>query len=216
MISEALTTFLEKQKAGSISHIKNPQAYIFSMVRNGAMDVLNRSKRQEYVGPWLPEPIFTETSQTENSVDCSFAVAVLLGKLSPQERAVFLMKECFGFDHREISAQFDLTEENCRKLLQRSRQKIGGEGNWKNPSNPMEKGQLLQAFLNAAQSGNLEALQSVLLEDIVIYSDGGGKVAAALKPVFGQSNAFKFIAGLLSKNNQDSEPQEFQPVFLKQ
>lgn len=214
VISEALTLYLEKQKAGSTRHIDNHEAYLFTMVRNGALDVLSRSKRQEYVGPWLPEPIFPESDKAGNTVDCSFAVAILLNKLSPQERAVFLMKECFGFDHREISAQFDLSEENCRKLLQRSRQKIGGEGHWKNQSNPLEKGQLLQAFLGAAQNGNLEQLQSLLREDITIYSDGGGKVVAALKPVAGQFNAFKFITGLLGKNSQESEPQQFHPVFI--
>lgn len=213
-VSEALTLYLEKEKAGRTGHIENSEAYIFTMVRNCALNVLKKNKREEYVGPWLPEPIFLDTDKSENSVDCGFAVALLLGKLSPQERAVFLMKECFGFDHREISAQFDLSEDNCRKLLQRSRQKIGGEGHWKNQSNPMEKGMLLQAFLGAAQSGNLEQLQSLLREDIVIYSDGGGKVTAALKPVSGHINAFKFITGLLNKNSKDSVPQEYQPVFL--
>jgi RNA polymerase sigma-70 factor (ECF subfamily) len=214
VVSEALTLYLEKQKAGSIDHIDNAEAYIFGMVRNTALNALKKSKRLEYPGPWLPEPIFLEAHKVENSVDCSFAMAILLGKLSPQERAVFLMKECFGFDHREIAQQFDLTEENCRKLLQRSRKKIGGEGNWKNQSDSVEKGQLLQSFLGAAQTGDLEQLQSLLRDDIVIYSDGGGKAKAALKPVVGQLHCFKFIVGLLGKNSQAEEPQEFHPVFL--
>lgn len=188
------------------SVIENPPAWLAKVVTNLALNRLTsaRAQREHYVGPWLPEPVLTddgtlgpmETAVQRESV--SFAVLVLLERLTPAERAVFVLREAFGYSHREIAEILDVTDANSRQLHRRARQHVG-ETAPRFEADRAQRESIVERFLAAATHGDLDGLESILTADAVSWADGGGQVAAARRPVVGRDRVARYVAGAMAK-----------------
>ena len=194
-------TYLRWQKT-SEDEVRSPKSYLSTVVTRLCIDQLRsaRSQRERYIGPWLPEPLIAEQGPgAEESAaladSLSLAFLVLLENLSPAERAVFLLREVFEYGYPEIAQAVDKNEANCRQTLHRARQKLT-----KRPrrfdATPDQIAALIERFQAAAVGGDMGKLLELLTEDVTVWSDGGGKVAAALNPVFGASNVARLFIGL--------------------
>ncbi|URD53855.1 RNA polymerase sigma factor SigJ [Chroococcidiopsis sp. CCNUC1] len=162
-----------------------------------------RVRREQYVGPWLPEPIATQQTNdpatyVELADSLSMAFLVVLERLSPLERAVFLLREVFDYDYDEIAQMVGKTPANCRQILRRSRQHIA-VSHPRFPVSHQQQEQITTKFLEASNEGNLSGLLALLAKDVTFWSDGGGKVAAALKPLQGAMKVARFLLAIRSK-----------------
>ena len=179
--------------------VRSPRAFAATIVTRLCLDRLKSSRtlREEYVGPWLPEPILTTeegpdvTMQRSESVTLAFLV--LLETLSPEERAVFILREVFDYNHDEIADALALTPANCRQLLHRAKGKIRNR-----PAAGATRAghQVLGRFADALKTGDARELTALLTEDVGFWSDGGGKVAAARRPLVGRAEVLNFLIGL--------------------
>jgi RNA polymerase sigma-70 factor (ECF subfamily) len=172
------------------------------MVTNLCLTALDsaRARREVYVGPWLPEPVLTDDDPAlgaERNEALSLAILTLLEKLTPAERAAFVLHEAFDYPFRQVAEVLEISEANARQLASRARAHLDRER--AAPVDPVEPQRLLEAFVDAAQRGDLEALEAVLAEDAVALSDGGGVVLAARKPVVGRARVAQFLLGILEK-----------------
>ncbi|RIV27154.1 RNA polymerase sigma factor SigJ [Fibrisoma montanum] len=182
--------------------VQHPQAYLAKMVINRSLNHLAAVKRQReaYRGTWLPEPVVNqEFRQIEARIDVSYGFMLLLEKLTPTERAVFLLKESFDVEYAELAGLLELTEANSRQLYHRAKEKLAGAKK-RFPLDPKQQQALQHAFLMASHTGDINPFVQLLKEDIVVYSDGGGKVTAALNPVMGISHVTAFLSGLARKS----------------
>jgi RNA polymerase sigma-70 factor, ECF subfamily len=184
--------------------IESPKAYLSAVTTRLSIDHLKsaRVRREQYVGEWLPEPLFTDTTQdaaahAETADSLSMAFLVLLESLSPVERAVFLLREVFDYGYDEIARIVDRTEDNCRQLYVRARRHID-DGRPRFDASEQHRDELVERFFAAAERGDLPALESMLAADVVAYGDGGGK-APSWKPVYGRGHVAKLIAGTLKQ-----------------
>jgi RNA polymerase sigma-70 factor (ECF subfamily) len=197
-------TYLRWQEAPE--DVRSPRAYLTTIVTRLAINHLRsaRVQRETYVGTWLPEPLMTEQvadplSSVELAESLSMAFLVLLERLTPVERAVFLLREVFDFEYSEIGQIVDKTETNCRQLFARARRQIGASRRRFNAA-PEQADRLVREFTTAAQAGNMDSLLAVLAKDITLWADGGGKVqGAALKPVRGATAVARFVVGVLQR-----------------
>ncbi len=158
-----------------------------------------RSRHETYIGPWLPEPIDTTADPTlgaERGEALELAVLILLEKLSPNERAAYVLREAFDYSYRDIGDILQLTETNARQLVTRARKHVDDER--RAQVNPSEHRRFLEAFLAAAQQGDFTTLKEIFVEDVVSITDGGGITGAARAPVLGRERVAKFIAGFAS------------------
>jgi RNA polymerase sigma-70 factor (ECF subfamily) len=158
-----------------------------------------RATREEYVGPWLPEPFVTDDRrEPERSLaqaeSVTLAFMVLLETLSPEERAVFLLREVFDYEYDEIAAMLETTSGNCRQLFHRAKGRIA-ERKPRFRATLDEKRPLVERFVRAFQAGSEEELTRVLAADVGFWSDGGGKVLAARRPVFGREQVANLLLG---------------------
>ena len=182
--------FIRWQRAPEVE-IRSPKAFLVTIVSRISVSHLQsaRAQRETYVGEWLPEPIVTgpgsdvaRLAQIDESV--SMAVLLLLERLTPIERAVFLLAEIFDYTHAEIGAMLDLTEPNCRQILRRARQHVRMERP-RFGASTRQHTDLLQRFHQAAGSGDIDGLLALLSSDVVMHTDGGGKASALPLPIFG-------------------------------
>ncbi len=183
------------------SVVREPAAFLATTATRIAMNHAQsaRARRETYVGPWLPEPIDTSADAllgAEKNEALGFAVLLLLEKLTPAERAAYVLREAFNYSYREIAEIIELTEENARQLVTRAKKHVT-DGRRAQVSISEQK-RLLGAFIAAAQKGDLAALEGLLASDVASYSDGGGRVRAAPIPVLGRARVSKFIAGFSS------------------
>jgi RNA polymerase sigma-70 factor (ECF subfamily) len=182
--------FLRWQRA-SESDIRSPRAFLVTVVSRLCINQLQsaRARREEYVGEWLPEPLVTDPGSDPSEVarvdeSVSMALLLLLERLSPAERAVFLLHEVFDLQHAEIAEALSVTEANSRQLLRRAQQHVQlARPRFRAPSG--EHLELLQSFTEAARRGDLDHLVSMLSSDVVMHTDGGGKASALLLPIYG-------------------------------
>ncbi|MFF4508573.1 RNA polymerase sigma-70 factor [Streptomyces sp. NPDC001401] len=182
--------------------IEYPAAWLAKVVTNLCLTRLTsaRARREHYVGTWLPEPVVTsdgtlgplESAEQRDAV--SMAMLVLLERLSPTERAVYVLREAFGYGHREIAAVLDLSEANCRQLYRRAVQRVGEDRSRFEPA-PERQEELVASFLMAARDGDLAGLEKLLTADVVWSSDGGGQVSAARRPVEGLDKVARLAVG---------------------
>lgn len=196
----------------SVEDAREPKPYLGRMTVNKSIDRLTELKKQRenYVGPWLPEPYITLEEDPDPPME--YGMLFLLEKLNPFERAVFILREAFGEEYKNIAGFTGLTTDNCRQLLHRAHEKISRSP--KSTVDPAAIRIMTEAFLNALHQGDRYALNQLLQSDIEFYSDGGGKRAAALKPLMGIKKVLKFLFGVLSlPENQDDEL-EYRPVFV--
>ena len=189
--------FLRWQRAPR-AEVRSPKAYLSAVVTRLCIDQLRtaRTRRKEYVGPWLPEPLPTEPDTSAIDESLSMAFLVLLESLNPTERAVFLLREVFDYDYEEISRLVGKSEANCRQIARRARDSVAARRP-RFESSPEQEERLLGSFLEASLDGDMESLVSVLSEDVTLWSDGGGKTRAALNPIHGADRVSRFLFGIL-------------------
>lgn len=183
------------------SVVVDPPAFLATATTRLAINVAQsaRSRRETYVGPWLPEPVDTSTDPhlgAERGEALEFAVLLLLEKLPPTERAAYVLREAFDYPYRQIAEVLQLEEANTRQLVSRARQHIT-EGR-RTPVSSGEQRRLLEAFIAAAQNGDLAALEGLFASDVTSYSDGGGLVRAARSPISGRARVAKVITAFAS------------------
>jgi RNA polymerase sigma-70 factor (ECF subfamily) len=197
-------TYLRYQASGS-QEILSLKAYLSTIVTRLALDYLKSARvaREQYIGSWLPEPILTSENsgfppaEIEQQEALSLAFLRLLEALSPPERAVFLLHEVFDYPFREIGTMLEKSPANCRQIFHRARQALQDKRARFAPE-PQRQRELLLSFLSASQAGDMAALTSLLAQDAVSWSDGGGKVQSNLKPVHGQQAVARFWCFWLS------------------
>jgi RNA polymerase sigma-70 factor (ECF subfamily) len=183
------------------SVVLDPPAFLATTATRLAINLAQsaRSRHETYIGPWLPEPVDTSTDPqlgAERGEALEFAVLLLLEKLSPTERAAYVLREAFDYPYRQIADILQLEEANTRQLVTRARQHIT-DGR-RAPVNSTEQRRLLETFIAAAQQGDLAALEGLFASDVVSYSDGGGVVRAARTPIAGRERVAKFITAFAS------------------
>jgi RNA polymerase sigma-70 factor, ECF subfamily len=167
-----------------------------------------RARREVYVGPWLPEPLITSgrTDLTQTFVlreSLSFAFLYMLERLSPLERAVFVLREVFDYDYAEIAQMVGKSPANCRQVFHRARQRLGEEES-RFAATPEQQERVTQQFLRASATGEVQQLVALLTEDVVSISDGGGKAAAALRPVLTPDRVARGFLGNAQKMSPDA------------
>ena len=194
-------TFLRWQEA-PIGEVRSPKSYLSTVVTRLCIDQLRsaRAQREQYIGPWLPEPLITEEMPSMDDKltmadSLSMAFLVLLETLTPTERAVFLLREVFDYEYAEVARIVDKSESNCRQMVRRARERISQQKPRFDVSRERLE-QLTERFLQAASDGDMQDLLSLLADDVILWSDGGGKVPAALRPVQGAMNVARLFVGL--------------------
>jgi RNA polymerase sigma-70 factor (TIGR02957 family) len=199
-----------KWSAADRSQVADPRAYLTRIVSNVALERLRsaRHQRETYVGPWLPEPILTGGDAAETVVgsdSVSMAMLVVLETLSPLERAVFVLREVFGFSHAEIAEATERSEAAVRQAAHRAREHVQA----RRPRFDADRRQqrvATERFFAAAAGGDINALMELLSPDVTLWTDGGGKVRQALRPVVGASPVARWFAGLGTATYQGIEP----------
>jgi len=196
IVQEAFLKYLQVDKTA----VKNEKSYLTRMVINLAINYKNKQKKQQiyYPGDWLPEPIETDNFESKivQKEILSYSLLVLLEKLDVKQRAVFMLKEAFNYNHQDIADLLEISPELSRQLLSRAKKLLSATV--KSPS-PIDDNSFLEKYIHAIQSGDAEMLEKLLKEDIIITSDGGGKVSAGRKPVFGLANALAMLRGIYRK-----------------
>ncbi|MDQ0794799.1 RNA polymerase sigma-70 factor [Streptomyces sp. B1I3] len=207
-----------KWSAADRSQVADPKAYLARIVSNLAMDRLRstRHKREVYVGPWLPEPVLTsaDTADTVMGAESvSMAMLVVLETLSPLERAVFVLKEVFDFSHAEIAEAVERSEASVRQAAHRARAHVRA----RRPRFPADRSQQRDAterFFAAATGGDMNALMELLSPDVTLWTDGGGKVRQALRPVVGASTVAAWFAAIGTVTYQGVEPADMKAELV--
>ena len=190
------------------SSIRSPLAFLSTMTARLAINVAtsSRARRETYIGPWLPEPVLTDADPqlgAENSEALETGILLLMERLTPTERAVYLLHEAFAYSFAEIAEIIETTEVNARQLARRARVHLAEHSERRVTAE--QKNRLLHSFLAAAQAGDLAGLQRLLADDIVVYSDGGGVVSAARRPIEGRDHVERFLLGVIAKFPGDAE-----------
>lgn len=180
------------------SAVREPEAYLRRVVTRLCLDQLKsaRHRRETYIGPWLPDPIVA--TDDDEIDDVTLPLMLTLERLSPLERAAFLLHDVFGLGFDEIAATIGRAPEACRQLASRARTHVRAA----RPRFPVDKEHGLEiaaAFFAASRSGDMRQLQTLLAKDVTIYSDGGGKVPAALRPVTGLDDVMRLQTALAQR-----------------
>jgi RNA polymerase sigma-70 factor, ECF subfamily len=207
-------------------HVAEPRAFLITTTTRICLDVLKsaRVRREEYVGPWLPDPV-TDTAalapdtQTEMAEDLSVALLLALDRLSPLERAAFLLHDVFDYSFTQVADTLGRNEAACRQLASRARTRIrearpAGTIPTRAGSSTVEAkhAELLSAFLTASRSGDVATLTRLLASDARIVTDGGGKVTAALNVIEGAGRVAAFLAGVVRKGLTDEMSVRFDTI----
>jgi RNA polymerase sigma-70 factor, ECF subfamily len=191
--------------AASRADVADPRAYLVRIVTNTALNRLRavRARREAYIGPWLPEPLLTQAGpdaaeRAELAESVSVAMLVVLESLTPDERAVFVLHEVFGFDHPEIAAALGRSAPAVRQLAHRAREHVQArrprfDVDWD------QQREVTARFLAAAAGGDIEGLMTVLAPDVTLLTDGGGKTRAALRPISGASKVARWLVGIAGR-----------------
>lgn len=186
--------------------IKDMKAYLAKVTTNRCLNFLKsaRKRREVYTGPWLPEPRVHQTEQPLDKIvtdeTVSYAFLVLLDQLSPVERAVFVLREAFAYDYGDIARMLEKTEVNCRKIYSRAKRKLKNDLPV-HPKNTERVDLLAKTFINASMTGNFEEFIDILTEDVVLVTDGGGKVISALNPIVNKQHVSAFLKGISAKGS---------------
>ena len=202
----AQEAWLRWSKAGD-EDIRDPRAWLSAVTVRLSLDALRkaRARRETYVGPWLPEPLLPDdmralaadapAARAELASDLSLALLLVLERLSPEERAALILHDAFDCDYATIAQTLEKNEAACRKLVSRARERVKAERP-RFQATPEQHRDLLLRFAQASASGDERAMLDLLAADAVAYTDGGGRVAAALNPIYGAGKIARFIVGL--------------------
>jgi RNA polymerase sigma-70 factor (ECF subfamily) len=229
VVADALLRWLDADR----SRVREPVAYLSTVVSRLALDLLRsaRVRRETYVGPWLPEPALTDTAAfgpldtVERRDTLSLAMLRMMERLTPPERAVFVLREAFDLPYDQIAGMLELKAAHARQLYHRARDRVADGRERAAASDPAstvrrgatspsaarvaeskrfqldgaEHARLLERFLDASNRGDLDGLRDLLAAEVVSYSDGGGKVRAALRPITGADAVLRFFLSLARK-----------------
>ncbi len=197
-------TFIRWQQAPE-QEIRSPRAFLITIISRLCINHLQsaRAQREQYVGQWLPEPVVTapgsdplDNVRLDESL--SMAFLLMLERLTPVERAVFVLREVFEYEYPELATVLGESEANCRQILHRARQHVATmRPRFK--ASQRQKSELLEGFLQATKSGDLEGLVALLADDVVLHSDGGGKAVGAPNLIRGAKNVARGALGTLQK-----------------
>ena len=184
-------------RRASAGEVENERAFMTTVTTRLAIDVLRsaRVRRETYVGEWLPEPLVEDEApeRVETDESISLAALLLLERLSPTERAVFVLRESFDFGFDEIAAVVERSEDNCRQILSRARKRVA-EDRPRFDADPVERRTLAARFLAAAREGDLDGLVALLAPNAVLIGDGGGRARAIPRPMVGAAAVARAIA----------------------
>ncbi|MFE7745759.1 RNA polymerase sigma-70 factor [Nocardia sp. NPDC057455] len=183
--------------------VRQPKSYLVRTVTNLSLNRLTsaRATRENYIGPWLPEPLLTSPNiaeETELADTVSTAMLVVLETLGPVERAVFLLREVFGYTHAEIAETLDRPEPAIRQIAHRAKQHVQSRRP-RFDTDEAERDHVTARFMAACSGGDLNALMGLLAPDVTSWSDGGGVVTAARRPLYGPDHVARWILGVLAK-----------------
>ncbi len=178
----------------------SPEAWLTKVVTNLCLNRLTsaRAQRDRYVGTWLPEPVFTDRGvlgpleTVEQRESLSLGMLVLLERLTPPERAAFVLREAFGHSHREIAAILELDEAHVRQLYRRARMHVDAARK-RFDATPEQRRKLVERFLAATLGGDVQELERLLAKDVVAWADGGGKAPATRQPVVGRDSLLRYL-----------------------
>ncbi|MNQ76241.1 ECF RNA polymerase sigma factor SigJ [compost metagenome] len=199
-------------------NITNIPSYLNKMMINRCLNELKsaRKKRVSYVGNWLPEPTVqlgdnSPMESVERQDTISYAFLILMDTLTPIERAVFILREVFAYEHSEIAEMINKSEVNCRKIFSRVKKKVEASST---PSrgpiqqaHSREEKELVNRFISAISNGNIQSLMSMLTEDVIFIADGGGKVSAAIHPIYSRERVLKILSALSSSRFPETQAQ---------
>ncbi|WP_327420075.1 RNA polymerase sigma-70 factor [Streptomyces sp. NBC_01527] len=208
-----------KWSSADRSQVADPKAYLTRIVSNLALERLRstRYKRETYVGPWLPEPILTSGDTAEAVTDAesvSMAMLVVLETLSPLERAVFVLKEVFDFSHAEIAEAVERSEAAVRQAAHRAREHVRARRPRFTTDRPRQR-EITERFFAAATGGDVNALMELLSPDVTLWTDGGGKVRQALRPVVGAQTVAAWFAAIGTVTYQGVEPADMNAELVE-
>jgi RNA polymerase sigma-70 factor (TIGR02957 family) len=199
-----------KWSAADRSQVADPKAYLVRIVSNVALDRLRSAqvRRETYVGPWLPEPILTNAVTDASTVDSldsvSMAMLVVLETLSPLERAVFVLKEAFGFSYGEIADAVERSETAVRQAAHRAREHVQARRPRFHADRTRQR-EVTERFFAAATGGDINTLMQMLAPDVTLWTDGGGKVRQALRPIVGADKVATWFAAIGTRPYQGIE-----------
>jgi RNA polymerase sigma-70 factor, ECF subfamily len=188
-----------------LTTVRDTKSYLARLVTRQALNALRADarRREDYVGPWLPEPLLLEDQDPSADVvlaeSVSTAMLVLLETLSPDERAVFVLREVFGFDYGEIADAVGKPAPTVRQVAHRAREHVGARRKRFDATDPQRNARITEQFLRTAASGDVQALVTMLAPDATWTADSGGKVSAARRPVVGADRVAAAIAGLMRR-----------------
>jgi RNA polymerase sigma-70 factor (TIGR02957 family) len=202
-----------KWSAADRSLVADPKAYLVRIVSNLAMDRFRsvRARRESYVGPWLPEPILTSSDTADDVAAAdtvSTALLVVLESLSPLERAVFVLREAFGFTHAEIADAVERSEDTVRQAARRARAHVEARRPRFAATRARHR-EVTERFFAAAGGGDLNTLMDLLAPDVTLWTDGGGKVRQALRPVVGAERVAAWFAGVAARPYEGVAPSDW-------
>lgn len=212
-------SYLRWQEAVRSTEIRHPRAYLARIATRQALNRQrgNARRREEYIGPWLPEPLVTVPDVAEDVVladSVSMAMMVVLDSLTPDERAVFVLREVFAFGHDEIADAIGKSSAAVRQIAHRARSGVQARRPSLDAPGPRSTAaqQVAERFLRAATTGDLQELLDVLAPDVVLTSDGGGKVSAGLRPIRTADKVGRFLIGIREKGF--GGPVRIEPVLV--
>jgi RNA polymerase sigma-70 factor, ECF subfamily len=188
--------------------VQDTKSYLARLVTRQALNALRAGarRREDYVGPWLPEPLLLEEQDPSADVvlaeSVSMAMLVLLETLGPDERAVFVLREVFGFDYGEIADAVDKPAATVRQIAHRAREHVHARRRRFAPVDPEQNARITAEFMAAAASGDVQTVMSMLAPDVVWTADSGGKASAARRPVIGADKVARALVGLISRGMQ--------------
>ncbi|WP_218779566.1 MULTISPECIES: RNA polymerase sigma-70 factor [Streptomyces] len=208
-----------KWSSANRSQVADPKAYLTRIVSNLALERLRstRHKRETYVGPWLPEPILTSGDTADAVTDAesvSMAMLVVLETLSPLERAVFVLKEVFGFSHAEIAEAVERSEAAVRQAAHRAREHVRARRPRFTADRSRQR-EVMERFFAAASGGDINTLMELLSPDVILWTDGGGKVRQALKPVVGAQTVASWFAAIGTVTYQGVQPADMRAELVE-
>jgi RNA polymerase sigma-70 factor (ECF subfamily) len=192
-----------------LTEVRDTKAYLAQLVTRQALNSLRAGarRREDYVGPWLPEPLLLNEQDASSDVvlaeSVSMAMLVVLETLSPDERAVFVLREVFGFEHDEIATAIGKSGPAVRQIAHRARQHVQARRKRFDPVDPELSMRLTAEFLMAAGTGDVQKLMAMLAPDVVFTSDSDGRVSAARRPIYGADKVARFIIGLMRQAGPD-------------
>jgi RNA polymerase sigma-70 factor (ECF subfamily) len=196
--------FVRYQTAGGVS---SPEGFLIRTTTRLCIDRLRARRRREYVGPWVPEPVETGEIKGESALAESLTQAflLLLERLTPDERAAFLLRTVFDYEYPQIGEVVGKPKATVRQLVSRARRRLGLDAERRFQASAARAEGLAERFVQACRAGDVRAVEGMLAEDAEVHSDGGGRVSAARVVILGRERVARFLTGVFSRKRRDCE-----------